>query len=212
MRSGTLLGKLAGQVHANGFVRGGARHDQAARDRNQQRRDHGHQAIAHGENRVGFQRVLERNVELEDADQKSGEDIDGGDQNGGQRVALAEARRAVHRAVEFRFLGDHFAARAGLLLVDQPGVQVRVDGHLLAGHGVQGEARGDFRGAHRAVVDHQILNRDQRDEDDEADHVIAAHDELPERCDHAAGRGRAFVSVQQNPAAAGDVQRNAEQA
>ena len=33
--------------------------------------------------------------------------------------------------------------------------------HLLAGHGVQGEACRDLGGAHRAVADHEVLNGDQ---------------------------------------------------
>ena len=58
-------------------------------------------------------------------------------------------------------MGDRFAPRPGLALVDEAGVQVGVDGHLLAGHRVQREARGHLSGAHRAVADDQELDGDQ---------------------------------------------------
>ena len=43
--------------------------------------------------------------------------------------------------------------RLRLLHVDEPGAQVGVDGHLLAGHGVEGEARGHLGHALRALGD-----------------------------------------------------------
>ena len=90
--------------------RGSACGHHAARHRNQQRRDHGHQSVPDGEDGVGPERLAERNVELEDPDQKAGDDIDGGNENGGQSIALAEARRAIHGAIELRLAGDPFAA------------------------------------------------------------------------------------------------------
>ena len=83
--------RVAGQIAAEGFVGGGAGDHQAAGDGDQQRWDHGDQAIAHGEHGVGLEGVAEGNIELKDADQESGDDVDGGEQNGGERVPLAEA-------------------------------------------------------------------------------------------------------------------------
>ncbi len=143
--------QLPSHVDREGGVGGGAGDHHAARHRDQQRWDHGDQAIADGEHGVGLQRFAERNIELEDADQESGDDVDGGNQDGGDGVALVEAGGAVHGAVEFRVARDLLAPGAGLRLVDQAGVQVGVDGHLLAGHGVEGEAGGNLGGAHRAV-------------------------------------------------------------
>ena len=96
-----------------GIGRGAGDHD-APGHRDQQRRNHGHQAVAHGEHGVGLQRFAEGNVELKDADQKSGDDIDGGNQDGRDGVALVEAGRAVHGAVEFGVVGNLFPAGAGL--------------------------------------------------------------------------------------------------
>ena len=96
-------------------------------------------------------------------------------------------------------------------LVDQPGVHVGVDGHLLAGQCVEGEAGGDLGGAHRAMRDDQKLNGDQGQKQHEADDVVAAHHKLPEGLDHLARRGRALRAMQQNAAAGGDVERQPEE-
>jgi len=95
--------------------------------------------------------------------------------------------------------------RARAVLVDLAGVEIRVDGHLLAGERVQGKTRGNFRGADRAVIDDQVLNGNQGEEKHESDHVVAAHHELPERFDHLARGRRALVAVEQNPPCARQV-------
>ncbi len=61
------------------------------------------------------------------------------------------------------------------------------------------------------MVDHQVLNRDQGDEQHEPDDVIAAHHKLPEGANHVPGGGGSLISVQQNAPAARQSQRQAEQ-
>ncbi len=97
-----------------------------------QRRNQRDQSIANGEHGVGSRRFRQFDALLQSADQQSGHNVDCGDQNRCQRVALAEARRAVHGSVEFGFLGNRLPPPPGLGLVDQPGIHVGVDGHLLA--------------------------------------------------------------------------------
>ena len=46
--------------------------------------------------------------------------------------------------VEFRYAGDGFATFAGGQLADHAGIQVGIDGHLLARQRVQGKAGRDF--------------------------------------------------------------------
>ena len=70
----------------------------------------------------------------------------------------------------FQFL----AAALGFLLVDQAGGKVGVDRHLLAGHGVQAEARRDFGDAARTLGDDDEVHDHQDGEDDQADDEIAA--------------------------------------
>ena len=140
---------------------------------------------------------MEGNALLDDADKKTGDDVDGGDQNRSQCVSLIEAGRAVHGAIKFRFVRDLFAAGPGLHFVDQSGIQVSVDRHLFAGHGIESESRRDFRGSHRAVADHDVLNRDQGKKQDEADNVVAADDKLAKGLNHASRGGSAFRSMQE---------------
>ena len=85
-------------------------------------------------------------------------------------------------------------ARFGL--GDEAGVEVGVDGELLAGHRVEREARGDFGDASRAVGDDDELDDDQDREDHDADRVVAADDDVAERFDHLSR-----VAVQQDRAA-----------
>ena len=71
----------------------------------------------------------------------------------------------------------------------------------------RGEAGGDLRGAHRAVADHDVLDGDQGHEQHEADYIISADHELAEGLDHPAGGLRAFVAMQQDAAAGGQIER-----
>jgi hypothetical protein len=48
---------------------------------------------------------------LQDADDQPGDDVDAGDEQGGERVALGEADGAVHRAVEVGLAPDPLAPR-----------------------------------------------------------------------------------------------------
>ena len=98
------------------------------------------------------------------------------------------------------------AALLGLRLRDQPGVEVGVDGHLLAGHGVEGEAGRDLGDAAGAVGDDDELDDDEDQEDDQADHDGAADDEVPEALDDRPG-----VAVEQDQPGGADVEREAEE-
>ena len=130
-----------------------------------------------------------RHAVLDDADDEAADDVDERDDDAGDGVAADELAGTVHRPVEVGLLRDFLAAALGFALVDDAGVQVGVDRHLLAGHAVQGEAGGDFADARGALGDHDELNDDDDDEDDDADDDLAvAGDELGERRDHAAGR------------------------
>ena len=104
--------ELLAEIGAQALVGTGARDDQAAGDGDHQRRNHGHQAVADGQDGIGFDGVAQIHAMLQNADQKAGDDVDAGDQNAGHGIALREARCAVHGAVEFGFLGQILAAPA----------------------------------------------------------------------------------------------------
>ena len=81
---------------------------------------------------VGAHRLAQVDSLLQCADEKTSDDVDCCDQDGGERVALVEPRRAIHGAVEFSLAGDSLASAPRLRLIDRPGIHVRIDGHLLA--------------------------------------------------------------------------------
>ena len=135
--------------------------------------------------------LAERQALLHDADDDAADEVDQRDQDAGHGVALDELRGAVHRAVEVGLLGDLRAALARLLVGDLAGVEVGVDRHLLARHGVEREARAHLGDAAGAVRDDHELDHDEDEEDDQADDDVAADDEVAERLDDVARRRRA---------------------
>ena len=134
-----------------------------------------------------------------------------GDEHGGQRVTLREPDRTVHRAVEVGFAPQSIAPVACLDIGDGARRQVGIDRHLPAGQRVQREPRRDFRDADRAVVDDDVLNRDEHQEDDDAHDEVAADHELAEGHDDAAGGFDAVAAVEQHESRGRHVERQADQ-
>ena len=198
--------ELVEQVGTEVALGRGAGHDQTGRQRDQQRRDLRDEAVADGQQAVRLDRLAERHVLLQDADREAADEVDGDDDDGGDRVALDELRRTVHRAVEVGLFGDLLAAALRFVLVDDAGVEVGVDRHLLAGHRVEGEARGHLGDASGTVRDHDELDHDEDEEDDEADDHRTADDEVAEGFDDLAR-----VAVQQHEPRDRHVEREPEQ-
>ena len=190
---------------------GDAGHQNGDRDGEQQRRNLRHQAVADREQGVGAARVRQRHSVLRGADDGAAEQIDEDDENAGDRVAAHELAGAVHGAVEVRFFAHFLAARDGLGLRDDAGIQIRIDGHLPARHGIQGESRAHFRDAAGALGDDHEIDDHQHDEHHHADGVVAAHDELAEGGDDVAGRVRAGVPVHEHDARRGHIEPQAQQ-
>ena len=126
---------------------------------------------------------------------ESAENVDEGDDDGGDGVAADEFAGAVHRAVEVGFVGDVLAALAGLGFGEEAGVEVGVDGHLLAGHGVEHEPGGDFADARGALGDHHELDDDDDDENNDADRQRSGGDEIGESLDDLPGRALGLGGV-----------------
>ncbi len=132
--------------------------------------------------------MLERNTLLEYADQETRDDVDGHDENSGQRISLTEAGCAVHGTAKLCLARHHFPAFSRLLGVDKPGIQIGIDGHLLSRHGVEGESGRHLGSANGAVAHHEILDGNEREKDYKADNVISAHYKLSECLDHPSRR------------------------
>ena len=137
--------------------------------------------------------------------------VDDRDDNPGNRVAADEFRGTVHCAEKRAFFFQLTAARLGLGFVDDPRGEIGVDGHLLAGDGVQRESGANLGDPGCALRNHQKIHGDQDRKHDNADEEIAAHDEVREARDHVAGRRDAFGAARKDQARGGDVQREAKQ-
>ena len=148
---------------------------------------------------------------LQHADGHAAEHVDEKNQDAGDGVAANELAGTVHGTVEVGFSPDVFPTLTGLVLRQQSGVEVGVDGHLLAGQGVQGEARGHFRDATGTLGDDHEVDDDEDGEDDDADRVVAADHEFAEGLDDLACRARAVVAFHQHHARGGDVQAQSQQ-
>ena len=115
----------------------GARHardDDGHAGRQQQRRNLRHQAVADRQQRVDARRIAEAHAVAQRADGKTADHVDDQDQDAGGRIAAHELAGTVHGTVEVGF-GAHLGApHARLVLVDEAGVEIGIDRHLLAGH------------------------------------------------------------------------------
>ena len=147
-----------------------------------------------------------RQPALRHPDDESADEVDGDDDQSGDRVPFHKLHGTVHGTVELALLLDLLPAPARLVHVDHTGAHVAVDAHLLAGHGVEGEARAHFRYPLGALgVDHELDDGDDQ-ENDHADDQVARHDEVAERVDDGAG-----VRLQQDQASGRDRQGQPEQ-
>ncbi len=117
----------------------------------------------------------------------------------------------VHGAEERALLLQFAAAALRLLLVDQPGIEVGVDRHLLAGNGIEREASAHLGDTGCPLGDDEEVHRDQDHEDDDSDDEIAAHHELREALDDVAGGVDALLTVRQDQARGGDAQGEPQQ-
>ena len=143
-------------------------------------------------------------------DGNAAEDVDGRDEQAGDRISAHEFRCAVHGAEEGAFLFQFAAPALGLLLIDDAGGQIGVDRHLLAGDRIEREARPDLCNSGRALGDDDEIHHDEDQEHDEADDEVAAHHEAGEAADHIAGGVGALIAVGEDDARGRDVQRQAQ--
>ena len=138
------------------------------------------------------------------------DNVDEGDEHACIHVALHELARTVHCAVEVRFPAHIFTAAGGFIFIDKSGVEVGLNRHLFAGHGVQGEPRrhfGDTRGT--GGDDHLVQNK-QNQKDNRANYIVAAHHEFAESLNHLTGSGSALLAIHENQAGGGHIQCQAQ--
>ena len=137
--------------------------------------------------------------------------IDQQDQQRGDRIALHEFAGAIHRTVEIGLGRDFTAAGLGFVGGQQPGGEIGVDRHLLAGQCVEREAGGDFGDAPRALGDDHQIDDHQDQEDEDTDREIAADQEGAEGLDDLARGSAAFMPIEQHDPRRCHVEREPQQ-
>lgn len=165
-----------------------------------------YQTVTDRQDRVSLRGNGDFHADLQDANAQTTQNVDECDQDAGDGIATHELARTVHRAVEICFTSDVIPSRSGLLLGDEPRVEVRVDAHLLARHRIQRESSGHFGHASRALRDHDELDDHDDEEDEKTQDVVAFDDELAKGVDDLA-----CVGIAQNQSGCGDVEGEPEQ-
>src|SRR5699024_311143 len=100
------------------------------------------------------------------------------DEQCGDRIAADKLTGPVHRPIELCFLTDFLPSLARFVFTDQARVQVRVNRHLFARHGVQGEASPDFSDPPSSFGNHDKVDDHQNNKDNDADCEVAAHQKM----------------------------------
>ena len=190
---------------------GNTGHHDGRRSRQQQRRNLRHQAVTNGQQHIDAARLGKRQTVLRHTNGQAAKYVDKQNQQAGNSVAADEFAGTVHGTVELGFLRHFPTTGLGLLLIDQARVQVGINGHLLAGHGIQGEARTDLGNAPRALGDHHKVDDHQDGEHHQTDNVVTADHHLTKGLNHLTGRVATLVAVQQHHAGGGHVQRQPQQ-
>ncbi len=169
------------------------RNQDRRRDGDQQRWNLRDQRIADRQDRIAFERFVERQSALSHADTDAGRQIDDHDRETGDRVALDESHGAVHRAMHPAFSRQFFTQILRCLRTREARPQIRVDRHLPSRNRIERKAGTDLRHTLRALGDDQKLNDGNDRKDDQADREIVAGHEAAECVDDAA-----CIRVQQN--------------
>ena len=137
-----------------------------------------------------------------DAHGEAADNVDERDQNGRHRIPAHKFARPVHGPVKIRLLLHGPPPAARLILLDESGVEFRINRHLFPGQCVQREARRHFRDAPGPLGDHDEIDQRQNQEHHHAHHIIAPHHHVAKRLDDVAG-----VTIQQNQPRRSHVQR-----
>ena len=207
-----LGAELGPHVLAQAPLRHAAGHDHARGGGDHQGRDLADQAVAHRELGIGGEHRGKVHAAHHHTDDDTANQVDQRQDDGHGGIALDDLGSTIHGAVEVRLALNLLAAHPCLLVVDHPGVQVGVNRHLLAGHGVQRKTRRHFRDTLRTLGNDDQLHQYDDDEDNKPNDYIARRNQLTESSDHlTCGVLALDRAVAQNQAGGGDVHTQSKQ-
>ena len=148
---------------------------------------------------------------LGNSDNHAADTIDKQDQDTGNGIPLHKFAGTVHGSVEVGLLGYFGTPDLGLLLSDETGIEIGVNGHLFPGHGIQGKACRNLGNTARTLGNYHKVDNHQNGEHDKTDHKVAAHNHIAEGLDNLTGRGATPVPVNQNHPGGGHIEGKPEQ-
>ncbi|MOA01999.1 hypothetical protein D3C78_1214310 [compost metagenome] len=170
-----------------------------------------HQTVTNGQQGIDLTGITEGHAVLEHTDQHAADQVDEEDQQTGDGITAHKLAGTVHRTVELGLLGHLRTSRLGLGLIDQAGIEVGVDRHLLAGHRIEGEARTHLGNTPGTLGHYHEVNDHQNREHHDTDHIVTADHHLTEGLDHLTGSSVAIVTVEHDHARGGHVQGQTQQ-
>ena len=112
---------------------------------------------------------------LEHTNHHTAHEIDYQNHDAGNRVSAHKLRGTVHGTKEVRFLRHIGTPCLRLVLLNDSGIEVRVNGHLLTRHRVQGKAGGYFSHTSRALGDHDKVNDGDHNKDHDTNSKVATN-------------------------------------
>ena len=202
---------LAHDLGADVLLLAHAGHHHGGGHRYQQGWNLSDQGIANGQQDVGAGGFGGRQTMLHHADDEATNDVDEQDQDAGDGITPNELGGTIHGAMELGLFSHLTAAAFCFGLVDQARIHVGVNGHLLAGHRVQGEAGTHFGNTLGTLGDHDEVDHDKDGEHDQADGEVTTDQKVAERLDDCTGSACTIMAFHQHHACRGHVQRQAQQ-
>lgn len=167
----------------------------------------GNQTVTDGQQGIGGEGCVPVHILLDHTDDDTAHKVHQGDEHACVYVARNKFAGTVHGAVKICFLAQPCTAGIGLFFIQQASVEVGFNGHLLAGHGVQGEAGRHFCDTRGTSGDNGLVQNEQDHKDNCAHNVAAAYNKLAERADDFARSVCAHIAVEQNKAGGRHVER-----
>ena len=211
-RQGFGRGKhLPVDLLAHVFGAGGTGNHNRRSGGQQQRRQLRHQTVTDGQQGVNLAGVGKGHAVLKDTHGYAADQVNKQDKQTGDGITAHEFTGAVHRAVELGLLGDFLTTQLGLILIDQARVEVSINGHLLTGHGVEGEACAHLGNAPGTFGHNHKVDDHQNGEDHDTNDIIAADHHLAKGLNHLAGRGMAVLTVEHDHSGGSHVECQAHQ-
>ncbi len=186
---------MAGQLGADVLPLPHACHHQTCGNRNDQCGYLRHQTITNGQQHVSRASIGKGHVVLHHTHRETANDVDDQNHDAGHGIATHKLAGTVHGTKELRFLTDFCTPLAGFVFSDQAGIQIRINCHLLAGHGIQCETRRHFSNSASTFGDYDKVDQHQNDEHHNTNCKVAADQEVTKCFNHFACGIGAFVTM-----------------